>query len=727
MQRQWNAITRHDFNPVLEPAVKAIEAVEDTGKLAGLERALRHIAAEAERIAETYADMGADHAGPLFSRVMGNQASDGAFFTRPVAASIAARLTLDAGGGDVDWTSEDGWREFKTVDLACGSGTLLAAMLTEMKRRAREQGAGAAQLAALQKLAVEKTIKGMDINPVSLQLAASQLTAGNQDIRYRRMGLHLMPYGPQADDPAGLRVSAGTLELLGQRAIVRRDGELGLADERVDSQTVWNQTDDALLDDAVAAAQDARIVIMNPPFTNRTKMGEKFSKATQQALRRRVDDMERLLVRSDPAMDNFADKNSLAPLFDALADKCLSPSDGVLAMVHPTIAMTAPAAHNERCILAQRYHIHTVLTCHQPGNVNMSQGTGINESVIIAMRHSGAGPKPDTRFINLDRMPTDDDEVDDLHQCLRDCADGAIANGWGEVSWWPAERIGAGDWTSAVWRSPELAEAAAQFANDGNLKTINAAGLSPQATGQLLRGSYEPATAGLTGSFPILKSKSADAQITIQSQPDEYWIPKKRDERIREANGGTYPDTDRMLEKAGHLLITAGQNSSTGRLTATADDAKYVGNGWMPVAGLRQDEAKALAVFINSTPGRLQLMQNPGGTLIFPTYSTAEAGKIRIPDVRNDARVRQILADCWERTKDRVVPQFRDGECEVRCWWDEAVADALGWDGGELARLRQLLHQEPHVRGLGYNQYADVLRVVSYCRYSPGIGTLAGS
>ena len=27
---------------------------------------------------------------------MGNQASDGAFFTRPAAASIAARLTLDA-------------------------------------------------------------------------------------------------------------------------------------------------------------------------------------------------------------------------------------------------------------------------------------------------------------------------------------------------------------------------------------------------------------------------------------------------------------------------------------------------------------------------------------------------------------------------------------------------------------------------------------------------------
>ena len=51
-----------------------------------MERALRHLAAEAERIAETYADIGACHAGPLFNRVMGNQASYGAFFTSPVAA-----------------------------------------------------------------------------------------------------------------------------------------------------------------------------------------------------------------------------------------------------------------------------------------------------------------------------------------------------------------------------------------------------------------------------------------------------------------------------------------------------------------------------------------------------------------------------------------------------------------------------------------------------------------
>ena len=126
----------------------------------------------------------------------------------------------------------------------------------------------------------------------------------------------------------------------------------------------------------------------------------------------------------------------------------------------------------------------------------------------------------------------------------------------------------------------------------------------------------------------------------------------------------------------------------------------------MPVIGLTPTQAKAIAVFLNATAGRLQLMRNPGRTVNYPRYNPADIGNIRIPNIKDD-RIRQILADCWELTKGTEVPQFRDGECEVRQLWDEAVAEAMGWDPAELERLRHLLHQEPHVRGLGYGQYAD--------------------
>ena len=693
---EWYKIMSHDFKPVLQPAIMAIEAVENTGKTSGLERALHHLAAEAERIAETYADMGADHAGPLFNRVMGNQASDGAYFTRPVAASLAARLTLDA-CGDIDWSDPRVWMNHKTVDLACGSGTLLAAMLTDMKRRAFKRGASAETLTQLQKLAVEDVIKGLDINPVSLQLAASQLTAGNQRVSYRRMGLHQMPYGPSRDNPG--RVSTGTLELLGQKSIVARRRELDLDDDPIGSQAMWDSAIDAELEDAVDAARNARIVIMNPPFTNRATMGEKFPKETQNALRARANLMEQRLVQADPTLADFADKNSIEPLFVGLADHCVERTEGIVTMINPTISLTAPSAHRKRLVLAQRYHIHTVLTCHQPGNVNLSQGTGINESILVMRRHDG--PKPPTRFVNLDRMPFDESEVEDLYRHLSECDVGHIDDGWGEVSHWPAERMDAGDWTPAVWRSAILAEAASRFATHPDLSAIgDIPNCVARSSSQRVYENFERSEIKDLGSTPVLESKGADGQKTIESNPDGYWIPKNGRER----------QAAHYLKWASHLLVTAGLNSSTARLTASASDMRYLGTGWAPVVGLSAEEAKALSVFINSTAGRMQLMRNPAKTLLFPSYKPKTIEGVKVPDIK-DSRIREILSDCWERTKDMVVPQYRDGECEVRVLWDEAVAEAMGWDPDELTRLRQLLHQEPHVRGLGYNQYADEIDI----------------
>ena len=229
-------------------------------------------------------------------------------------------------------------------------------------------------------------------------------------------------------------------------------------------------------------------------------------------------------------------------------------------------------------------------------------------------------------------------------------------------------------------------------------------GRTAHDTGRTLRGSFEASTAGTPGSIPILKSKKAEGQTRIQSQPDEYWIPKNWKAVL--SNDTPYPEVDKMMKKAGYLLVTAGQDVGSARVTATASDHRYVGNSWMPVTGLSVQEAKAVTVFINSTAGRMQLMRVIGKKLAFPTYSTSAVNNIRIPDIKNP-HILAILADCWEQTKDMAVPQFRDGECEMRRIWDEAVAGVMKWDADYMTHIRQLLHKEPHVRGLGYNQYGD--------------------
>ena len=699
LHSQWNRITRHDFLPVIEPAIDIIEAVRREGRRTGLNRALRHLASEAERIAESYADLGADHAGPLFNKVMGNQASDGAYFTRPPAAALLARLTLDAIGQDADWAIDSTWKEHRTVDLACGSGTLIAAMLADMKRRAVDRGVSRKRQAELQKLAIEEVIAGLDFNPVSLQLAAAQMTAGNSNVAYRKMQLHRMPYGP-----VGHSVKVGSLELLGQSSIVPRVGQMDFGDASLESLQMQMSADDPLLEVAVDAARNVRIVIMNPPFTNRSKMGEKFPASTQRAMRLRADAQETELVRNDPEMKGFGDKNSIGPLFVALADRCLDPEHGMLAMINPTIALTATSGWQERVVLARRFHIHTLLTCHQPGQINLSQNTAINESMIIAVRHEGT--RPPTRIISLDRFPSDERDVAELHDCLSGCTTGPLPGGWGEVSEWPTERIEAGDWSAVAFRSPSLAVEAAQIAGNESLPRLHELNMLPAATGRVLRGKFVVSAPGTPGSFPILKSKGADGQARIRGIPDELWIPKKSATLEGLVGDQKHPDTAKILQKAGHLLITAGQDNSSARLTAVASDYRYVGNGWMPVSGLTPKQATAAAVTLNSTVGRLQLLRNPGRKLEFPTYSAEEAANLRVPDL-GDERICSILAECWRYTADMKVPQFRDGECDVRRLWDEAVAEAMGWDPDWLSGLRQLLHGEPHVRGLGREQYGE--------------------
>ncbi len=145
-------------------------------------------------------------------------------------------------------------------------------------------------------------------------------------------------------------------------------------------------------------------------------------------------------------------------------------------------------------------------------------------------------------------------------------------------------------------------------------------------------------------------------------------------------------------------------------LTAVAQQKLCVGTGWLPVPGVTLQQAKALAVFLNSTPGRLQLMRNAGKNITYPQYNPAASKVVRVPNV-TDERTIEWLARCWEQTTETEVPQYRDGDCEVRRLWDEAVAEALCWDAAELERLRRLLHAEPHVRGLGYGQYADAVEL----------------
>lgn len=206
-----------------------------------------------------------------------------------------------------------------------------------------------------------------------------------------------------------------------------------------------------------------------------------------------------------------------------------------------------------------------------------------------------------------------------------------------------------------------------------------------------MRDDYNKQPIGEFEPFPVLQSKGADGQQRIEAAPDDYWEWKK-------------PGRPPILDKAGHLLVTMGHNTGTARLVAVASDERYVGQGWMPVTGLNATESKAASTFLNSTPGRLMVMRQPGRSLFFPFYNPAVWRSLPLPDLTLTS-LRDPLADCWEATRNEIVPPFNDGYTPIRRRWDEAVCDALGWDISKIVELGELLAREPRVRGVAYGQW----------------------
>ena len=164
LREEWTAVLRYDYEPVFRPALNVLEALAAADAQGGVNQAARAVAAWASENAGIYVSMGMEYAGELFSRVLGNQASDGAFFTRQPAARLLAELALDA-TGETAWGERRTWQRLKMADLACGSGTLLNAYLEAVKARIRKAGGDERRAAEFHKYAVERLVTGPGHQP----------------------------------------------------------------------------------------------------------------------------------------------------------------------------------------------------------------------------------------------------------------------------------------------------------------------------------------------------------------------------------------------------------------------------------------------------------------------------------------------------------------------------------------------------------------------------------
>ena len=451
----WDEILERDFEPIFRPALAVLQAVPRSVEA---QNAILSIAECANDLADEVGDLGYDHAGPLYHRILGSAESDGAFYTKHISALMLAGLALSP--DLIDWSDIDAVKRLRILDPACGTGTLLMAALRVIKDRALEAGAvGDDSLGTIHRELVQDSIRGLDINYQATQLAAANLTLGAPSVDFKAMQIYTMQHGPQPDG----NVRLGSLELL----VDAIKGEQPDLFANIKNAPLAH--DEPGSSKPPPDVQDVDVVLMNPPFTNNEKRGQRYAAATVNRMREREGLIKQRVADLDSGAGSVIDSTSVETFFAPLAESLINDSNGVLGQIMPTTACTGAAAAEKRKFLADRFHIDTVVTTHDPKIINFSENTTIHESLLLCRRPIDGIADAPTRFVSLRKMPETPNEVDEW---LSELHSGKLSD-WHGTYEWPRDRVAAGDWSPAQYYDGELASIVLRVCDNPRLTPAN--------------------------------------------------------------------------------------------------------------------------------------------------------------------------------------------------------------------------------------------------------------
>ncbi len=686
----WQVILKRDYKPIFEQAVRILNDLQkEHSDIKNLNRALRHLINCAYEMAEDLNELGYDHAGPLYHKILEHAASQGAFYTKNISALLLSKLAFNK--TFTDWKDADKVQELKVLDPSCGTGTLLMATLNTFKQRVIAAGSlSRAEPGNLHKNLVENCIHGFDITPYAVQLAACNMTLGDPNVSYKKMWLYTLPYGQKSgrDEVKAHNVRQGSLELLLQEGSASDNGQHNMQEFlQKSAQGSGLEGGTASLGE-ISNSYDA--VIMNPPYTDTSKQKGQFPLAVGEAMSERLQIIAGHLTKNAPEEAAALAKMSIRPFFSPLADRLVHPARGTLAKFMPATACTAMGGIKERQFLAKRFHIETIITTHDPKDIAFSASTSIHESILIARRDTDKN-KP-TRFVQLAHMPQTVEEVEVLTNAIEKSEMGD----WGNIIHWPAPKVQAGDWSPVLWYSTDLLNAIQQIQQLKGLAPYRSETYYP-VLGQSFRGMFDYLATSeneanhnkaMLQGFGAYCSIKEEYRKTMHSSPDSLAVPKQ----------GKEEQAKRLLSKGGHVLIPGRFSTTSGRVMALYTEEPSIGSAYLPMDSsdaMDRNTAKAFTVFLNSSFGLLQFLNIRTKKLTYPQFEMGSLKTLRFPVESPDL---SPLVKVFNKTaQEELLRLNKANEDPVRKKLDYVVAKLLGVEPAETDKWRTLLALEPTI------------------------------
>ena len=691
-----------DYVPVFELAANILDVLDDgpdeiqTPVIAPLVKAME----------DTRRLEGHDLSGRLFHTLLTDAKFTGAYYTSVAAATLLSRLVFHDWPPHVDWTDHEFPASLNVADLACGTGTLLIAVATEVERR--HTAAGGENAAELHKAMVEQALHGYDVQLSAVHFAATSLAMLNPDIQFDRMNLYVMPLGAE-----GSNISLGSLDFLGageaavQFALSGED--MGVATR--DVGRVSGGGSRGAEQGVTATLPDLDLAIMNPPFT-RSVGGNLLFGSLPAAERRKLQDELSRRLKSRQATATAG----LGAAFVAAASPKLRPGEGRLALVLPATVCTGPSWEQTRSLIESDFALNMVIASHDPLRWNFSDSTDLSEALLIATRrpekHDTAERR--TTFVNLWQNP---DGVLDAHRMAQAITttkpakfegtgtallevDGRHV---GEMLSMPESKLARKKWSGMQFARADLIRSALRLLDDGE---VWVPGEGEAATIPLCRvdelGQVGPDRRDVWDGFertdavtayPMVENHDTEQRKRLLTEPDKYLAPLSKPR-----TGRHLKSIAQLWPKAGRLLVAERLRLDTTRVVAMWSETRVLSNVWWPIRVEDTAIEKALTAWLNSSLALLTILaqrtSTEGGWV---ALKKADLEELPVPNLRAISSSQlQGLSDLFDGLVEAEFERLPGmAHCPARRSLDDGVSKILGLPN--LGKLRDLLASEPVV------------------------------
>lgn len=393
----WRHVVKDvNFFPIFHLAIELLSSLGS--RLA--DRVARRIAEAAQELAKVGVTTLYDLSGRMFQKLIADRKFLATFYTLPSSSALLAELALAT--LPTDWAASSAYGNLRIADLACGTGTLLAAAYRGILRRYEFLGLDSAHVHSD---LLSNAVYAADIMPAAAHMAASQLSSFHPQVKLERTLVYTVPYGEQSDE-SGREVALGSLDLLDSTNV---DSLFGTG-----AQALPPSLRDSVDRELSVPNESLDLVIMNPPFTSPTNhkitdvpvpsFAGFSTTESEQA------EMSRKLKRSYRKIEfRIGNGNAgLASNFCDIAHLKLK-QGGVLALVLPMAAISGASWQGFRNVLSRQYTDVTLVTisARKSEDRSFSADTGMAECLIIGRKkNSDEEQNSSWRFVSLEKRPS---------------------------------------------------------------------------------------------------------------------------------------------------------------------------------------------------------------------------------------------------------------------------------------------------------------------------------